>query len=218
MDSESKPSLLPPATLTEWGSLLSGAVLTLFVVGHLAGLQNLYRGADALNAYAARLHAMPAVVGLIRFVFTTAFFTHAVTATWVYTRHRTARLQRYQSLGLSWGGRKVMPIMLLTGLFMFAIVPPHLVQFTFAASKAARTGGPSLYDLLWTALSTPRFAAIYVVFALALALHLGFSRVWATVGSLNSTHNQRMEWIARAAALVCFFGFTGIPLYVFLHR
>lgn len=208
---------LSPATKREWISGITGILLTLFVLAHLAGIQWFYGGPAAFEGYAARMKGMPAVVGIVRLGFTLAFFAHAVFGVWVFACDRAAREARYTALGYGRNARLASWMMLLTGLAVFVVVPPHLKEFTFVAAQAAREGGPGLYDIVWNAFSSPIHALIYVVFVGSLGLHVAYSRVWATLGVLESHKIRTAEWAARAIGLIVVLGFAAIPIFVLMH-
>src|SRR4051812_37696176 len=62
----------------KWVVGLTGVVLILYVLGHLAGNLQIYLGQDQINTYAEFLHHLGPVLWLIRCILLACFVIHIV--------------------------------------------------------------------------------------------------------------------------------------------
>ncbi len=208
---------LTPVSKREWVCAITGLALTLFVLAHLTGILRFFAGPVAFEAYAAQLKEVPAAVGIVRFAFTAALFIHVVSGGLVFLRDRSAREARCAALGHGSRAGQISLALLFTGLVILFVVPSHLKEFTFAAVRAARTGGPGLYEIVHHAFLSPLHTLAYVFFVLCVGFHLAFSRIWTTLGCLDSRSIRNINYAARTIGLLVVAGFAAVPLLVLLR-
>ena len=74
---------------------LTGVLLLLFIVAHLAGNLTIFFGKNALNTYAAATHSLGPILIAIELGLGAVFLLHAVSAIIVWRDNRRARQSRY---------------------------------------------------------------------------------------------------------------------------
>ena len=109
---------------------ITGAMLFLFLIGHLAGNLLIFKGQDAINSYAQGLQNLGAGLWVIRLGLLAVFLLHIATAMRLHHGNREARPVAYyheDTVKATWASR----YMMMTGLVVLAFVIYHLLHFTF---------------------------------------------------------------------------------------
>lgn len=160
---------------------LTGALLGLFILVHLAGNATTFWGKDAFNAYAYHLHSLGFVIPIFETVLLLLFLTHVATAVLLYVENFKARPSRYavnkSAGGRSWGSR-TMPY---TGLFILFFLVVHLMNFHFTDKTEP------IAELVKRILGKPEYSAFYIVSMLILAFHVSHG-FWSMFQSLGLDH------------------------------
>jgi succinate dehydrogenase / fumarate reductase cytochrome b subunit len=205
---------------------VTGLVLVVFVVGHMAGNLQVFIGAAKMNAYGAFLKSTGELLWLVRLGLLAALLVHVLMA-WQLTRiKQAARPIDYQrrepqvstvaSRTMRWGG-----------VLLLAFIIFHILHFTtgtvfpFASRPDALYPAFShtdVYGNVISAFQVPWVVAFYVVAMLFLLLHL-FHGAWSSVRTLGLTkpsHHPMQRRVATAIALIVWLGFTAVPVAVLL--
>jgi len=202
---------------------VTGALLVLFVIGHMLGNLQIFLGPDALNHYGELLRTLPEALWAIRAVLLAAVVLHLVSALQLTRLNRAARRDRYaKSVPVQVG---IAPrTLLLTGLVVAAFVVYHLLHFTFrtthpefAALRDAH-GRFDVYSMVVRGFSSPPIALFYVVAQALLAMHLshGTSSVFQTLGLAAPRWRSLTERLGPIVAWVVLLGNVSIPAAVLL--
>ncbi len=200
---------------------VSGLLMVLFLVGHLAGNSSIWGGSNALNSYAFHLHELPALVWGTRIVMGLALVFHVVLAIAVTLRNRESHPERYavsRSLRATFAGKT----MIYSGLIILAFIGYHLLQFTFQATPGLVISRDALqrfdvYAMVSAAFHTGPIVLVYVVGMVALFLHLahGIQSVFQTLGLNNAKLLPGFFAGSRVAAVIFLAGFAAIPVLIF---
>lgn len=205
---------------------VTGLILVLFVIGHMAGNLQVFIGSAKMNAYAAFLKGTGELLWLVRIALFLALVLHVLMA-WQLTRmKRAARPVDYSSRQpqvstlasrtMRWGG-----------VLLLVFIVFHILHFTtgtvFPRASRPDTLYPAfsetdVYGNVVSAFRVPWVVAFYVVSMLFLMLHL-FHGAWSSVRTLGLVKPSQHPLKRRAAtiiALVVWLGFTAIPVGVFL--
>ena len=205
---------------------ITGFVLVLFVIGHMAGNLKAFEGADgdgaAIDHYAEWLRTVGEPVipyeGLlwtVRVVLLTCFIVHIVGVVQLAKRNREARPAGYPAprIGRSFASRT----MLVGGLFLLAFVIFHILHFTTGTIDPSAFADGAVYHNLLEAFESPVFVVIYVAAVTVLGLHL-YHGVWSSIQTAgwdrpnrNPTFRRLSAFIALAVAI----GFAAVPLAFF---
>ncbi len=196
---------------------VTGIIGVLFVIGHMVGNLQVFRGAERLNAYGHLLHGpLNELIWGARVVLLAALVLHVVAAWQLTLRNRAARPVEYAartpqvstlaSRTLRWGG-----------VLLLAFIVYHLLDLTIGTVNPAFQEG-DVYANLLGSLQRPLVAVFYLVAMAALALHL-YHGAWSSVRSLGVAQPSASPLKRRAAvviAVIIAVGFAVVPLAVLL--
>ncbi|MDI1482269.1 succinate dehydrogenase cytochrome b subunit [Polyangium sp. y55x31] len=192
---------------------VSGIVLTVYVVLHLAGNLLYFAGPAALDAYGALLHKNPALLWSARAVLFASFCIHVAAALDLYMRKQVARpisYGRYERAASSLGART----MIWTGLILLGFVVYHVLHLTLGITHPAYVPG-RVYSNVSVAFASVVPTVIYVVSMIALGLHVSHG-VLAMTQSLGLTlRRDRLRGLRRFSvvlALIVALGLAAIPI------
>ena len=212
----------------------TGAALLLFVVGHLVGNLQIFLPKEHINAYAHLLHSKPALLWAVRGGLLFVVGLHVWAAISLTLENRAARPAGYAAgttpYASTWAGRH----MLMTGLIVAAFVVYHLLHYTAQVTAINLTGqdftalvvqgGPQagykdVHRMLILGFSQPLVSLFYLVAIGLLCFHLshGASSMFQSLGMQEGAWRQRLERVARVAAIAIFAGYASIPLAIFLR-
>lgn len=178
---------------------LSGLLLFAYVLAHLLGNLQIYKGGDAIDAYARFLHSSTGLLWAARVVLAVAVSAHAVAGVQLWLLRRAARPVQYrarENIQATAASRT----MLVTGLTLAAFVVYHVLDLTVGLAHV----GPFV-DLVPSANVVTGFShactsSLYVVAMIALGFHL-WHGVYAAFGSLGLTHPRYTDGVKRLAAV-----------------
>ena len=200
---------------------VTGIILLLFLVGHMAGNLKAFLGAESFNHYAEFLRTVgepvlprTTLLWTIRLVLLASLLVHIVNAIAVWRMDRRSRRvgsKRYQSLAMSAASRS----MLWGGVTIFGFVVYHLLHMTFGTLHPDfRHGEP--YNNLVVGFQNPFVVAVYLLTMIPLGLHLyhGFWAAFQSLGSTDPRMNVPRRRLAAAISLVIVLGFAIVPLAI----
>jgi succinate dehydrogenase / fumarate reductase cytochrome b subunit len=198
---------------------VTGALMVLFVVGHLLGNLTIFAGADALNAYAEKLHALAPVVWGTRIVMGTAVLLHLVLSIQITMENSQAKPDKYavsRSLRATFASKN----MIWTGVILGAFIVYHLLHFTFRVTPDVadftQVVPGNVYAMVTTALAATFTGAVYVIAMVALFLHLshGIQSLFQTLGLSNGVMLPRYGLGGKVASFIFLVGFAAIPVAI----
>ena len=205
---------------------VTGLMLVIFVIGHMAGNLQVFIGAPKMNAYAAFLKSLGELLWLARLILFVALVLHVLMA-WQLTRikqrarpvdytMRDPQVSTVASRTMRWGG-----------VLLLVFIVFHILHFTTGTVFPAASTPDALYPAwshtdvygnIISAFRTPWVVAFYVVAMLFLMLHL-FHGAWSSVRTLGLSKPSSQPLHRRVAtimAVVVWLGFSIIPVAVFL--
>jgi succinate dehydrogenase / fumarate reductase cytochrome b subunit len=128
---------LPTSSLArKYWMAVTGFLLIVFVLVHMAGNLLIYAGPDSLNSYAHNLKANPLIVWAARTGLLLVFLVHLYLGLSLTAENQAARPIGYvyeDTLRASWASRH----MLLTGLVLLAFILYHLAHYTLGVVQKA---------------------------------------------------------------------------------
>jgi succinate dehydrogenase / fumarate reductase cytochrome b subunit len=193
---------------------LTGVILSLFVLGHMAGNLQAFQGAEALNDYAKLLRREPALLWAVRLGLLAAVVLHVWAFLVLAGMNRRARDVGYRQVThreSSFASRS----MKLTGPLLLAFIIYHILHMTTGTVHPRFEEG-SVYHNLITGLRVVPVAAFYLVGMAALGFHL-WHGVWSTFQTLGASQPRYRSLGRRFATgftLIVVLGFAAIPLAV----
>ncbi len=192
----------------------TGAVLFLFLVGHMLGNLQIFEGPERLNVYAAFLKSTGELLWGARAMLLVAVTLHIATAVKVTLANWRARPVGYayrKDIETDYAART----MIVTGPLVFLYVAYHLMMFTWL------TTGPGysetdVYTNVVSAFQVPVISIVYIVAMLILGTHL-YHGIWSmlqTVGISNPRYRWLRRTVAPVVAIVIAAGYIAIPVAV----
>lgn len=209
-----------------WGSTVgkkivmavTGVILFLFVIAHLAGNLQVFEGPAKLNAYGAFLHTIGELLWPARIILLICVTLHIVATVQLALRKKRARpvaYSRKHAIASSYSSRT----MYWSGPIVLAFIIFHLLHLTagYIHPGAAYIEGDVYHNVVsgfqvwWVSLS-------YIVAICLLGMHLrhGLWSMFQTVGFLQAQHTAPLKTAAMVIALLIVLGYISIPISVLL--
>ncbi|MFT7461888.1 MAG: succinate dehydrogenase / fumarate reductase cytochrome b subunit [Pseudohongiellaceae bacterium] len=202
---------------------LTGLALLGFVVGHLLGNLQIFLGPEALNAYAAGLQDLGALLWVARGGLLFVFVVHIAVAVKLASENKAARPVAYVDPVGKVAANPATRLMLLSGLTVLLFVAYHIAHFTLGVAhpehrQIAMDAGahPDVYAMVIAGFSQPLVAILYIAAMAALGLHLhhGIASVFQTLGLTNKAYAPLLQKLGRSLAWALFLGNAAIPIAV----
>ena len=193
---------------------VTGAVMFLFLIGHMLGNLQIFEGSERLNAYAAFLKSTGELLWGARIVLLVAVALHIVTAAKVTLSNWLARPVGYackKNIETSYAART----MIVTGPLVFLYVVYHLMMFTWLSTGPGYSP-TDVYANVVAAFQMPAISIVYIVAMLVLGVHL-YHGIWSmlqTVGIANPRYQWLRRSVAPVVAIVITAGYIAIPVAV----
>jgi succinate dehydrogenase / fumarate reductase cytochrome b subunit len=193
---------------------VSGCILFLFVLGHLAGNLQIYEGPEKLNDYSRLLHSMPGLLWGARITLLVMVVLHIWSSIHLAIRNNAARPTGYikkKAAGSTYASRT----MYWSGPIILAFVIYHLLDFTFGTVNPNFQEG-NVYSNVVASFQLPLVSAFYILAMLLLCMHL-YHGLWSMFQSLGVHPPHYTLTLKRSAAVVAILiavGNISIPVSV----
>ena len=199
---------------------LTGLLLFLFVIVHMAGNLQVFIGREPMNAYAAALASRPGLLWTARIGLLVIAVLHIVSALQLASENRAARPQPYVEGKpiASFASRTI----LVSGLIIFAFIIYHLMHFTLGVTNPDFVelhdplGQHDVYQMVVEGFRNPYVSLFYIVSMGLLCLHLshGVSSLFQSLGIRRKSSLALINRIAQVSALAIFIGNCSIPIAI----
>jgi succinate dehydrogenase / fumarate reductase cytochrome b subunit len=199
---------------------ITGLLMVLFVVGHLAGNLSIFAGPNGINAYAFHLHELAPLVWGTRIVMGAAVLLHLFISIQVTLENSAAKPDRYavqNSLKATFASKN----MIWTGAIIGAFILYHLLHFTFRVTPNLALGFDymnrfDVYTMVVKALGGAFTGLVYIVAMVSLFFHLshGIQSVFQTLGLSNAFLLPRWSAVGKTLAVIFLVGFGSIPAVI----
>lgn len=199
---------------------ITGLLLFLYVIAHMAGNLQVYLGPEPLNHYAELLHSKPGLLWTARVGLFVIAVLHIISALQLAAENRAARPQRYAE------GKPLASLasrtILLSGLIVFAFIVYHLMHFTLGVTNPDfmdlndAAGRHDVYTMVVEGFRNPYVSVFYIVSMGLLCLHLshGVSSLFQSLGIRRKSTLASFNRFARISAIVIFIGNCSIPIAI----
>jgi len=203
----------------KWVVGISGSLLVLFVVAHLAGNLTIYLGphGEGINQYAAALHANPPLLWGARLGLLAVFLVHIGTAISLVLQNRRARPQRYAVPGRL-QSTVFARTMALSGLVVLTFLIFHVLQFAAGMSPHSHLrdleGRHDVAAMIILSFHNPWVSGFYLLGIGLLGMHLshGISSIFQTFGLNGRKSFCLIRSLGLAISWLLMAGFASIPL------
>jgi len=200
---------------------VTGIVLVAFVCVHLLGNSSVFFGANAINAYAQKLHSLGPFVWVFRLVMLAAFAIHIIFGIQLTLENRAATPEKnvqIKRLKTGFGAET----MIVSGLVLLAFVIYHLLHFTVRVTNPdiyvplGDQGMVDVYVMVVQGFKSALPVILYLVGMSFLFLHVshGFQSLFQTLGLSNDKSLPVMETVSKLVGVVLLVGYISIPLLV----
>jgi len=197
---------------------VTGLLMVLFVVGHLLGNLSIFVP-GGINAYAEKLHSMPAVVYATRVVMLAAVLFHLVISIKLTLENTEANPTKYavdRSLKKTFASKS----MIYTGLILGVFIVYHLFHFTVRAPFTGAVVGTDelnrfdVYTMVVTAFGRAFTALTYMVAMISLFLHLshGVQSTFQSLGLNNDKTQPGFIVFGKGLSAAFLIGYGAIPV------
>ena len=209
----------------------TGALLLLFVIGHLIGNLQVFGPPELINHYAHFLQSKPLMVWGARLGLLVLVALHVTTAVQLSVANKAARPVGYaggDAYGASWQSR----YMLMTGIVIAAFIVYHLAHFTARLPAINGVGDftklttvldgqtvPDVYAMILLGFQVWWVAAFYVIAQALLFIHLGhgIASAFQSFGLRDHVWWPRIKCLAMVASLAIFLGYVSIPAAIYMR-
>jgi succinate dehydrogenase / fumarate reductase, cytochrome b subunit len=195
---------------------ITGAILFLFVVGHLLGNLQIFEGRERLNAYGHFLRSLGELLWIVRLVLLAAVALHITATVQLALRNRRARPIAYakkKSVNSNYADRT----MYWSGPIVLAFVIFHLLQFTagYIHPESQFIEG-DVYHNVVAGFSVWWVSAWYIFSMILLGFHLrhGIWSMFQSVGVNHPRHTPALQQVALWIAILITLGYISIPIGV----
>ena len=200
---------------------VTGIVLVGFVCVHLLGNSSMFVGADAINAYAQKLHSLGPFVWVFRLVMLVAFALHIAFGIQLTLENKAATPEanvQVKRLKTGFGAET----MIVSGLVLLAFVIHHLLHFTVRVTNPeiyVPLGGDGMVDVYFMVVNGFKSVLpviIYLAGMLFLFLHVshGFQSLFQTLGLSNDKSLPVTGTVSKLVGFVLLLGYIAIPLSI----
>jgi len=209
----------------------TGALLFLFVIGHLVGNLQVFGPPELINHYAHFLQSKPLMVWGARFGLLAIVGLHIWSAIQLSVANRAARPVGYhdsEPYGATWQSR----YMLVSGLVIAAFIVYHLAHFTALLPGINGVGdfrhleteleGQKVHDvyaMMILGFQVWWVALFYIIAQALLFIHLshGLSSAFQSFGLRDHNWWPRIQLFAKVASVAIFLGYAAIPASIYLR-
>jgi succinate dehydrogenase / fumarate reductase cytochrome b subunit len=204
----------------------TGAVMVLFVLGHLAGNLQVFIGPEQINAYGHFLQSNLEIIWPARISLLCCILLHIWAATSLTRQNRAARPVSYvvwEPTAASYASRT----MFMSGVIVAIFIIYHLLHYTVTVQAINFTGQDfgtlfdrekrhDIYRMMILGFSNPWVSLFYIFGILLLCLHLshGISAMWQSLGWKKNSYGPFLDGLARWGSLAIFLGYISIPLAI----
>jgi succinate dehydrogenase / fumarate reductase cytochrome b subunit len=203
---------------------LSALGLMGFLVGHLAGNLLIFKGPEAINTYAAKLHDLGLLLWVPRLGLLALVGVHIMATLQLAAQNRAARPQEYMA-DATLRATRSSRLMVLSGLTILAFIIYHLLHFTVGnlhgfyddnGAYRLADGRMDVYKMMVTGFGVWFNSLFYLVAMLLLGSHLshGVSSVFQTLGVTTPRTRPLFTLAGWVFAVVICGGFISIPVAV----
>jgi succinate dehydrogenase / fumarate reductase cytochrome b subunit len=215
---------------------ITGALLFLFLIGHLLGNLQVFLPKEKINAYGHFLHTNPALLWTARLGLLVCAGLHVLAAVRLTAQNRAARGAGYEGNPAPTAASYASRTMLMSGLIVAAFVFYHLAHFTWQIpginliGKDFESGeflttlpdghqAMDVHKMMVSGFQSGIVALFYLAGLGLLCLHLshGLMAMFQSLGLRNQAWAPVIACGARTVAAVIFLGYAAIPVALWLR-
>jgi succinate dehydrogenase / fumarate reductase cytochrome b subunit len=202
---------------------LTGFLLFLYLLIHIAGNLVVFLGPEAFNRYAYALEEQNPVLPAIELALLLVFVIHIYKTVRMFLSNQTARPIAYQqkkSAGYTSRKSFASSTMIVSGLWLLMFLLVHVKAFRFTPVYPLANGGRDLYRQEFENLSNPFVVAFYMLSMVVVGSHLwhGISSALQSLGADHPKWTPRFLLAGKIFAIAIAAGFIVIAAWVYLNQ
>jgi succinate dehydrogenase / fumarate reductase, cytochrome b subunit len=199
---------------------VTGILLFLYLILHIAGNLMVFLGPDKFNEYSHALISNPLVVP-VEIGLLAVFLIHLFKAVTMTFQNQSARPAKYAKKEWAGGASQkniASSSMIVTGLAILIFVPIHVWTFKYGEFYDLGNGVRDLYRTEAENFSSPLAVVLYVGMMVLVGLHLwhGVPSSFQSLGLNGPRFTPLIRKVGKVSAVVIGGGFIVITLWVFL--
>ena len=208
----------------------TGALLFLFVVGHMVGNLQIFLGPEAINRYGHFLQSNVELLWPVRIGLLAIVLLHIWSAERVSRENKAARPVGYAGDPVAPAASYASRTMLMSGLIIAAFIIYHLLHYTVQVKAINLTGTDFLslhdeqgrhdvYAMMVLGFRQPLVAGFYVLAMALLCTHLshGVYAMFQSLGIKVGFCPCLPKCLAKWGSILIFLGYASIPIAVLLR-
>lgn len=205
---------------------LSGIFLMLFLIVHLLGNLQLFKGDDGMqfNMYTYFMTHNP-IIKAISYILYFTILLHSFQGIFLALENRKAKGMGY-AVNSNVNKSFFAKYMVHLGIILFIFLLIHMYQFWLQMKLGnvpmlKYPGEDHLYKDLYNpvlvAFKNLPFVIFYVISMIFLAMHLfhGFQSAFQSLGLNHKKYNSIINWVGIGYSILISFGFAILPIYVY---
>ncbi len=201
---------------------ISGLMLVGFVLAHMLGNLQIFKGQAAINAYAVQLKSLGGLLWIMRGGLVLAVLVHIFSAIRLSMLNSAARPVKYKKVKTdksSFASRT----MLWGGIIIVLFLVFHLAQLTLGGGPLQENfnlvdefGRHDVYNMTVLGFKNVAVSASYIVAMLALCIHLshGVTSLFQSLGLNHPKYNGMIAMAGPAIATLVLIGNCSMPIAV----
>jgi succinate dehydrogenase / fumarate reductase, cytochrome b subunit len=197
---------------------VTGAILFLFVIGHLLGNLQVFEGPEKLNDYGRFLHGVPEILWAVRTVLILSVVLHIWASVELAIRKTKARPIGYaqrENVASNYASRT----MYWSGPILLAFVIYHLLHLTAGIIRPGGEFVPAdVYHNVVSGFQVWYVSAWYIFSMVLLGFHIrhGAWSMFQSVGINHPRHTPILKKAALVLAIIIVAGYISIPVSIML--
>jgi succinate dehydrogenase / fumarate reductase cytochrome b subunit len=200
---------------------ITGLLLFLYLILHIAGNLMVFLGQDLFNRYSHALISNPLVVP-VELGLVIVFLIHFVNAVRMTLQNRAARPVPYAVKKMAGGTSQkslASSTMIVTGLALLVFIPIHVKMFKYGPEyRYGATAMRDLYRVEMENFRSPLSVGLYVLAMVVVGFHLwhGVASSFQSLGLSGPRFTPFIRKTGKALAVLIAVGFIAIAVWVFL--
>jgi len=196
---------------------ITGAILFLFVIGHMLGNLQFFEGPEQMNFYGAALRRFPEALWAVRAILLVCVILHIWASVQLAVRKKKARPVGYavkENIASDYASRT----MYWSGPIILAFVIYHLLDLTAGTIHRGPFVPAHPYENLVSGFQVWWVSAWYIFCMILLGFHIrhGAWSMFQSVGINHPRHTPILKKAAMIAAILIVAGYISIPLSIML--
>jgi succinate dehydrogenase / fumarate reductase cytochrome b subunit len=202
---------------------LTGFLLFLYLLIHIAGNLVVFLGPEAFNKYAYAMEEQNPVLPAIELALLLVFVIHIYKTVRMFLSNQSTRPVAYQkkkSAGSTSRKSLASSTMIVSGLWLLMFLLVHVKAFRFTPIYPLADGGRDLYRQEFENLSNPFVVVFYMLSMVVVGSHLwhGISSALQSLGADHPKWTPRFLLAGKIFAVGIAGGFIVIAAWVYLNQ